>query len=108
VVDFLPRGKPGQSVDGYFDSPVLEGFRRSTLKNFDSAILDTAPVLGNPDSLSICAKVDGVIIVIARGGIRRKAAQRLKAVLENAVANLLGVVVNHRQRYIPDWIYHRM
>jgi capsular exopolysaccharide synthesis family protein len=102
---FVPGGKLGLAADGYFDSPVFERFLRTSRKNVDFVILDTAPVLSNPDSLAICSKVDGVIIVIAHGKVRRQAAQRLKAILENAGANLLGVVVNRRPHYIPDWIY---
>lgn len=105
---FVPGGKPGLAADAYFDSPVFEGFLRTSRKSFDFVILDTAPVLSNPDSLSICSKVDGVIVVIAHGKVRRLAAQRLKALLENAGANLLGVVVNRRPHYIPDWIYRRL
>jgi protein-tyrosine kinase len=105
---FIPGGKPGQTGDGYFDSPVFESFLRTSRKTFDFVILDTAPVLSNPDALAICSKVDGVIIVIAYGKVRRLAAQRLKAILENAGANLLGVVVNRRRHFIPDWIYNKL
>jgi len=105
---FLPAGKSGHAGEGYFDSRRFLDFLGGSRKNFDFVILDTAPVLSHPDSLAICSKVDGVIIVIAHGKVRRPAAQRLKAILENAGANLLGVVVNRRRHYIPDWIYRRM
>jgi capsular exopolysaccharide synthesis family protein len=105
---FLPAGKSGYAGDGYFDSRRFVDFLELSRKSFDLVILDTAPVLSRPDSLAICSKVDGVIIVIAHGKVRRQAAQRLKAVIENAGANLLGVVVNRRRYYIPDWIYRSL
>jgi capsular exopolysaccharide synthesis family protein len=105
---FLPAGKSGHAGDGYFDSRRFLDFLGVSRKNFDFVILDTAPVLSHPDSLAICSKIDGVIIVIAHGKVRRQAAQRLKAILENAGANLLGVVVNRRRHYIPEWIYNKL
>ena len=103
-----PPANPVMQATGISTPADFVDFLGASRKNFDFVILDTAPVLSHPDSLAICSKVDGVIIVIAHGKVRRQAAQRLKAVLENAGANLLGVVVNRRRHYIPDWIYSKL
>lgn len=105
---FINGGKSGHAFNGYFESQSFSQFLKTARKSFDFVILDTAPVLSNPDSLAICSKVDGVIIVIAHGKVRRQVAHRLKGALENAGANLQGVVVNRRRHYIPEWIYHRL
>jgi capsular exopolysaccharide synthesis family protein len=104
----LPAGKANGAGEGYFDSPRFDGLLRASESKFDFVVIDSAPVLSNPDALAVCSKVDGVIIVIAYGGIRRPAAERLKTVLLTAGANLIGVVVNRRKHYIPDWVYRRL
>jgi Mrp family chromosome partitioning ATPase len=52
--------------------------------------------------------VDGVILVITYDKTRRQVAVRAKKDLEDAGANILGVVINRRKYYIPDWIYRRL
>ena len=61
-----------------------------------------------PDSAAICSRVDGVIIVITYGKTRRQVGLRVKKELEDAGANVLGVIINRRKYYIPDWIYRRL
>jgi Mrp family chromosome partitioning ATPase len=52
--------------------------------------------------------VDGVILVLESGKTRRQVALNVKKQLEDAKGKLLGVVLNKRRHYIPDWIYRRL
>jgi protein-tyrosine kinase len=71
-------------------------------------IFDSAPVIGFADTQSLCTKVDGVILVVNYDKTRRQVALRAKKELEEAGANILGVIINRRKYYIPDWIYRRL
>ena len=77
-------------------------------KKFDYIIIDAAPIGSCPESQAICAKADGVLMVIESGKTRRQVAQRTKKELEDAGGKLLGLVLNRRRYYIPDWIYRRL
>jgi Mrp family chromosome partitioning ATPase len=52
--------------------------------------------------------VHGVVLVIKAEATRWEVGQSAKARLENAGANILGVVLNDRRHHIPGWIYKRL
>jgi capsular exopolysaccharide synthesis family protein len=91
-----------------FESGRFDKFMNVAQQRFDYTILDSAPITGFAESQAICSKVDGVILVIETGKTRRQVAIRAKKELEEAGGRLLGVVLNKRKYYIPDWIYKRL
>lgn len=65
-------------------------------KHFDTVLIDTGPLLGSLEASAVCAAVDGVILVVARGQQRplvEKAMQHLRAI----GARLAGLVFNRAQ-----------
>jgi capsular exopolysaccharide synthesis family protein len=104
----FPCGVKRSKSDGYFESQRFNTFLNNVCNSFDYVIFDSAPVSGFPDTQTLCSKVDGVILVIAYDKTRRQVALRAKKELEDAGANILGVVINRRKYYIPDWIYRRL
>ncbi len=104
----LPSGVNRAMENGYFESPRFDKFMQSTRKSFDYVILDSAPIGSFPDSQAICARVDGVILVIESGKTRRQVALRAKKELEDAGGRVLGVILNRQKHYIPGWIYKRL
>ena len=75
---------------------------------FDFVILDGPPVLHFAESRVLSRMVDGTVLVIHSGGTRREVAMRAKQQLEDAGAKILGVILNKRRYYIPEWIYRRL
>jgi capsular exopolysaccharide synthesis family protein len=104
----FPCGVKRFRSDGYFESRRFDQFLDNVRNSFDYVILDSAPVPGFPDTQTLCSKVDGVILVITYDRTRRQVALRAKKDLEEAGAHILGVVINRRKYYIPDWIYKRL
>jgi capsular exopolysaccharide synthesis family protein len=104
----FPCGVKRSSSDGYFESQRFDQFLNNVRNSFDYVIFDSAPVPGFPDTQNLCSKVDGVVLVITYDKTRRQVALRAKRELEDAGANILGVVINRRKYYIPDWIYKRL
>jgi capsular exopolysaccharide synthesis family protein len=104
----FPCGMKRSGGEGYFESGRFDGFLNNVRNSFDFVIFDCAPVPGFPDTQTLCSKVDGVILVITFDKTRRQVALRAKKELEDAGANILGVVINRRKYYIPDWIYRRL
>ncbi len=97
------RGSVGQ-----FEARRFEALMEAAREHFDYTILDSAPITGCSESQAICSRVDGVLLVIEAGKTRRQVAMRAKKELEDAGGRLLGVVLNRRKYYIPEWIYKRL
>jgi capsular exopolysaccharide synthesis family protein len=77
-------------------------------EKFDYVILDAPPVNRYTESKVMATKADGVILVLESGKTRRQVAIRAKQELEEAGAKILGVILNRRKHYIPEWIYKRL
>ena len=77
-------------------------------RDFDYIILDGPPPTASAESRLIADKVDGVVLIVEAGKTRRQVAVRAKQELENSGANFLGVILNRRKYYIPQWIYRRL
>ncbi len=91
-----------------FESKRFDKFLKIAKQRFDYTILDSAPITSFAESQAICSRVDGVLLVIEAGKTRSQVAIRAKKELEEAGGRLLGVVLNKRRYYIPDWIYKRL
>ena len=50
----------------------------------------------------------GVVLVIEAEQTRFESAQRATRSLQQAQANLLGVILNKRPQHIPEWLYERL
>ncbi len=73
--------------------------------SYDYVVLDAPPVHGSPECRVLCAKVDGVVLVIESGKTTRSVALSAKKQLEDAGGKLLGVILNKKKNYIPEFIY---
>ena len=91
-----------------FESSRFDRFLATIGDDFDYVILDAPPVPKFPECRVLCPKVDGVILVVEAGITRRHVALMAKKKIEQAGGTLLGIVINRRKHYIPDWIYRRL
>jgi len=72
----------------------------SVLKSrYDLVIFDGAPLSLVSDSLSLAAKLDGVVAVVRAGSISRGTVTRVRDQLRQVRANLLGLVLNAAQTH---------
>jgi Mrp family chromosome partitioning ATPase len=93
---------------GLFESKRFDTFLENVREEFDYVILDSAPLPSFAEARVLCEKVDGVVLVVESGKIRRQVALRAKKELEDAGAQILGVVLNKRKYHIPEWLYKRL
>jgi len=91
-----------------FESEAFDGFLRSARGRFKYVVVDAPPLQGNPVSLVLSRKADGVILVIESEKTRKRSALWAKQQIEGVGGKLLGVVLNKRKHYIPDWLYKRI
>ena len=104
----LPKGRSCPQPVDLFELPQFSNLLDLMREKFDYLILDGPPAVGYFDTQIIASKVDGVILVVESGKTRRQVALRAKQEFENMGARVLGVILNKRRYYIPEWIYRRL
>lgn len=104
----IPSGKNREGPLSIFASDNFEEKLKIMRGKFDCIILDAPPVNKGVDTKVISRKVDAVILVVESGKTRKQSAIKAKKELEDAGANILGVILNRRKFYIPEWIYKRL
>lgn len=97
----------GAHAVGLFETEKFNTFLNLMQLRFDFTIFDCPCVSAFPETLIIAKKVNGVVLVINCGKTKQQVAIRAKKDLVEAGANLLGVVLNNRRYYIPEWLYKR-
>ncbi len=85
---------------------LLEEVLSVASNRFDYIIVDSAPLLATSDSLSISAKVDGVILLARAGKTRRRELENVTTQLTMVEANVLGVVLNRVKRDHTAYAYN--
>ena len=75
---------------------------------FDWVVLDGPPVVESPEAASLAAQVDGVVMVLHAGRIKRPVVTRAVEVLRKNGGHVLGTVLNRRVHEIPGFIYRRI
>ncbi len=101
----VPYGRNHSEPVILFQSNGFDQFLKAMKDSYDYVVLDAPPVLEFAECRVLCAKVDGVVLVIESGKTNRQVAISAKRQLEDAGGKLLGVVLNKKKNYIPEFIY---
>jgi len=104
----LTYGQRYSGAESLFYTSRFNDFIEAVKMKFDYIIFDAPPVNGSAEAKALASKVDGVVLVIESGKTRSQVALRAKKELEEAGGMLLGVILNKRKYYIPNWIYKRL
>jgi capsular exopolysaccharide synthesis family protein len=73
---------------------------------FDLIVIDSPPLLPVSDPVVLSREVDGVALVLRAGRTQRDVALRARRILDDAGANLLGVIVNNVDDVLPYYYGH--
>jgi len=92
--DFIPVGALPTNPSELIGSSSMSDMLAALADSYDTIICDTAPVLSVADTAILCRFVDGVVFVISHNDTTRNTALAAKESLEQANANILGVVLN--------------
>jgi len=105
---FLPSGPPLADPAPSFRSDKFEGFLRIARARFDYVILDTPPVSRYVDCLVIGPRVDHVILVVLAHRTKKQIVVHAKEQIAKHGGRIMGVVLNRRRFFIPEFIYKRL
>jgi polysaccharide biosynthesis transport protein len=85
----LPR-QPGE----FIEREALERLLRGLRTRADLVLVDSTPLLGFGDALSVAQQVDALVLVMRLDGARRPTINELGRVLNSTPTPLLGTIVN--------------
>ncbi len=109
-LDILTAGKIPKNPSEILLSQSMQQFLQRLREDYDYILVDAPPVLPVTDAVLMSAYIDGLVLVCASGQIQIEGAQRAKAELEKAKANILGVVLNKlpmkEQKYSHYYYYY--
>lgn len=88
--------------DIFWSSPVLGEILASLDQRADLIVIDTLPVLGFPDAISVAPQVDGILLCVEAAQTDAKSLMRAYRILRHVEGNLVGVVLN---KVDPKQIY---
>ena len=101
----LPGGKQRVSPSALFDSEDFMTIQTSLRRTFKYVIVDGPPVLKHPEALKLAAHVDGVVLVVRQGHLKREVVRKAIEQLQAVNAPLIGATLNRRRFAIPTLIY---
>ena len=83
----------------------LREFYAWARERFTLVIVDCPAIMKAPDSAVLCGLADETILVVEADRTRVPVVQRARETLANGGANILGVVLNKREDFIPSFLY---
>jgi len=93
---------------GIVSAPAIRAIIDAAVGAFDWVVIDGPPVVESPEASSLAAQVDGVVMVLHAGRIKRPVVTRAVEVLRKNGGRVLGTVLNRRVHEIPGFIYRRI
>jgi capsular exopolysaccharide synthesis family protein len=103
----LASGKVQHTPSALLESPRLHELLDELRARFDFVVLDAPPVIPVTDPMVIAPLVDVTLLVVMAGETPRAVVQRAKALLLDAEARKLGVVMNNVDEVLPYYYDYR-
>lgn len=90
----LPSGPEVPHPTELLENPSLKRITEDLCRQAEMVLFDSAPILGYVDSLVLASQLDGVLLVLGSGEAPRPVITRAFHTLQQAHAQVLGVVLN--------------
>lgn len=94
-LNIIPCGRPVDNVSEILNSKAVDRLYAELKQHYDVIIIDCSPIMAVPDAITLCDKVDGLVLIYKVGHTPKDILNRAKSNLVNANANILGVVLNN-------------
>ena len=106
-LDVLHVGRQDATVIQLHLNAVFPRLLEEALRTYDTVIVDAPPVISSPETAPMTGFVDGVVVVVQAGKTKREVVLRAITSISNFKGRVLGVVLNRKRYYIPNFIYKR-
>lgn len=92
-LDVLAAGQIPPDSGDFINTVALRDVLQRLEERADTVIIDTSPMLRAGDAMALSAKVDGILLVVRDGVVRRKMLGEIARFLERTPATKLGFVL---------------
>jgi len=107
-LDVIHIGRHDPTIIQVHLNQVFPRFIEEAMTAYDTVIIDAPPVISCPETPAMTPFVDGVVFVVQAEKTKREVAQRSLEAIANFKGNVLGVVLNRKRYYIPEFLYKRI
>jgi len=76
--------------------------------DFSCILIDCPPINTCPEATLLASHSDGTVLVVQAGETRREVVLEARQRMAQAKVNLLGVVLNKRKYFIPNFVYGKL
>ncbi|WP_214874804.1 CpsD/CapB family tyrosine-protein kinase [Exiguobacterium sp. CH10] len=97
-LSMLPAGPIPPNPSELLASPMMKRVLEEIKQSYDMIILDAPPIMQVADSRIVASEADGTILVIGCDNSNRDYVLKAKEQLELSGANILGLVMNKRDK----------
>lgn len=104
----ITSGKPAANPADLLGSLVMKGILDECRRRFEFVVIDSAPVTLYAETLALAKQAEAIVLVVQAGRTRWEVALSATKQLQKVNSRILGVVMNQRQFYIPEWIYRHI
>jgi len=94
-LSIITSGRAVDNVSELLNSKAFDQLIRELKSNFEVVIIDCSPVMAVPDAITICDRVDGVVLIYKVGQTPKEVLKMAKSNLHKARANLMGIILNN-------------
>ena len=105
-LQFLPAGSRISLPSEALGSMKFHGLLQDWQEQYDTVILDSAPILSVSDTLPLASWSDAVVLMVRAGATPLGALQRTKTILRRAHVRIAGVVLNDVATQTGDYGYY--
>ncbi|MFD2672707.1 CpsD/CapB family tyrosine-protein kinase [Marinicrinis sediminis] len=104
---FLQAGQIPHHPSELLSSSKMDQVLSRLYQMYDVIIIDSPPLLAVADAQIAATKVDGVVLVVQAGKVKKSQLSKAKSTLELVKANLLGAVLNQKNKKEAESYYDR-
>lgn len=105
-LDVISCGPIPPNPSELLGSKRMQAFIQSAKQKYDLVMFDMPPVLAVTDAKILSNYVDGVVLVVRSKKTENEAAKQALEALESVHANVLGAVLNDRDKKEANYYYY--
>lgn len=102
-VFILPAGRPSEYPEVLFNTAAFHVLLARLRERFAVTLVEAPDLIGNTDGQLIAPATDGVLFVTRLYTTKKQAI--LAALAKVPQEKVVGVVINHAEYWIPEWLY---
>ncbi len=107
-LDLLHVGGHDASVIQIHLANLLPRMLDEAYEDYDTIIIDAPPIISCPETAAMSPFVDGLVMVVHAGKTKREIVHRAMDSVSKVDGKVVGVVLNRKKYYIPDFLYKRI